>query len=520
VDPAQLAATTPLPGIGSDGAQEAQPQPEVLSIPETSALASSQQLQLRCECGVTLETDQSPGTSVQCPSCSRLLVVPGGEPAPKPGYPQPEDEGIEFQCMCGCTLASAEPPGTEVQCPSCGRMVIVPHDMGETQQVVADMVAAAAAPPPPPPPPASGGMVEFACVCGTTLASSEPPGTEVSCPTCQRIVAVPAPAGVGPGAAPPQPAAGGQSNVGLYILIGVAVLAVVIIGSVVALVVVLGKKSPKEQPTQQPPAATADASQIQAGPGPNAQPAQQTPAQAPEQGGAQKPATQQKTGAKPAAQAEVKEAPANVETAGGIDDMIEQLGSKDYAVRDEAEDKLGDMGNDATDALRSVLTKGKDENMRMRAARSLRRIGTGDAVGALKIGLKDKGAKVRKTCARSLGAVGGEAASALPNLIDALTDKELEVRETVSDALESIGEHIVDDAGDLVEVSPKKLQAEWRKWFEAGAKPDKLEGAADLEGAEKYMTEEEMKKNAQKKAQKKVEKKAEKETEGKTKKEK
>lgn len=489
MDPAQLAATTPLPGLGSVG-QAAQPAaaPQAQApVPDTTALSSSPGalLQLQCECGTTLETDQPPGTSVQCPNCNRLLVVPSDESAaPGVGYPPPE-EGIEFQCVCGCTLASSEPPGSEVQCPSCGRMVVVPHDMGETQQVVAEMVAAAAAPPPPPPPAPAGRMREFSCSCGAVLASAEPPGTEVTCPTCQRIVVVPGAAG--PSAPAPvvaPPPATGQQNLGVYILIGVAILVVAIVAVGVILAIIL-KPAPAPQGVSQPASVTTTAplpTTTETATGAPAEPAKATPA-APGTAPAPAAATQPAAGtaATPVPAQKVEEVSDNVEGAGNVTSLAEQLGSDKEEVRDEAEEKLGGMGEAAVAALRDALTRGKDADVRTRAARALKNIGKGSSVGALMMGLKDKEAAVRKTCARSLGSIASEAASALPALIDALTDADLDVRTTALDALVSIGDHTVDRQNDTVETNPKQLQDQWRKWFEGGAKPDVAGGGGEAQ---------------------------------------
>ena len=130
---------------------------------------------------------QPPVNEVRCPRCDRMVTVPAsGEkvrcacgqkfrfdvPAPEPGAVEPEPE---------------EPPANEVRCPRCGSMVRVPTTgekvrCGECGQKFRFDV------PDEERPPEDGGEEPLVL---ESEAGREPPTSEVSCPQCGELVAVP-----------------------------------------------------------------------------------------------------------------------------------------------------------------------------------------------------------------------------------------------------------------------------------------------------------------------------------------
>ena len=88
----------------------------------------------------------------------------------------------------------------------------------------------------------------------------------------------------------------------------------------------------------------------------------------------------------------------------------------------------------------AIALKDKDEDLRIRAAMALSRIGSAaeKAVPALIQALKYKEESVRGAAAWALGKIGPKAEKAVPALIEALKDKDEWVRKAAKEALEQI----------------------------------------------------------------------------------
>jgi len=97
-----------------------------------------------------------------------------------------------------------------------------------------------------------------------------------------------------------------------------------------------------------------------------------------------------------------------------IEQLIEQLGSSKFRVREAAAKELLVLGKRAIPALRKAL-QSTDPDVRLRAQLLLNQIGSG--VPNLIEELADKDPKVRQVAAQKLESLGDKALSAVPILV-------------------------------------------------------------------------------------------------------
>lgn len=99
------------------------------------------------------------------------------------------------------------------------------------------------------------------------------------------------------------------------------------------------------------------------------------------------------------------------------------------------------IGPDAKDAINALVDSlgERDEQRRYRAAFALGRIGVA-AVPELKKALKSRSTDKRAAAALSLGWIGAAGSDAVPNLVDLLSDTDVQVRDNASSTLEKIGQ--------------------------------------------------------------------------------
>ncbi len=116
--------------------------------------------------------------------------------------------------------------------------------------------------------------------------------------------------------------------------------------------------------------------------------------------------------------------------------LVQTLGAPDDEVRGTAAWALAQKGPDVLAALQAPLAA-PDMPTRQAAVEVLGYLGA-PAVGLLRRALMDQAAEVRAAGARELGRLGPEARQAEPALIDALSDRETEVRRAAAWALRRV----------------------------------------------------------------------------------
>jgi HEAT repeat protein len=123
-----------------------------------------------------------------------------------------------------------------------------------------------------------------------------------------------------------------------------------------------------------------------------------------------------------------------------IPDLIQQLSSKDFHLRQQAAVQLGNLGLAAREAVPGLAKLLHDvaPEVRQSAAKALGQIGK-PAVPALTEALRDRDADARKNAARTLARLGSDAVPAVPALSKALKDHEVSVRASAAYALGEIG---------------------------------------------------------------------------------
>ncbi|MGH7171841.1 MAG: HEAT repeat domain-containing protein [Gemmataceae bacterium] len=123
-----------------------------------------------------------------------------------------------------------------------------------------------------------------------------------------------------------------------------------------------------------------------------------------------------------------------------IADLIQQLSSSNFYVRQRAAKQLGNLGVAARDAVPALGKRLHDVYPAVRgsAAKALGQIGT-PSVGVLVEALKARDAGVRTRAAQALGQAGPDVKEAVPALIAALKDKHVDVRVAAVDALGEMG---------------------------------------------------------------------------------
>src|SRR5262249_41378813 len=112
-----------------------------------------------------------------------------------------------------------------------------------------------------------------------------------------------------------------------------------------------------------------------------------------------------------------------------ISDLVRQLSSNDFHVRQHAAKQLGNLGLAPREAM-PALAKALHDNfpeVRNGAGKALGQIGK-PAVPVLVEALKHRDAGVRTRAARALGQAGPDAKEAVPVLIEALKDTHADVR--------------------------------------------------------------------------------------------
>jgi HEAT repeat protein len=118
-----------------------------------------------------------------------------------------------------------------------------------------------------------------------------------------------------------------------------------------------------------------------------------------------------------------------------VPELARAAASKDAKVRDGALTLLARLGPEAKgaeDALASLAKSTQDTSVRAAAEAALRAVTSTD-------GLRSKDAATRIAAARALGSLGWRAKDALPNLIEAIKDPEVEVRRAAAEGLRALG---------------------------------------------------------------------------------
>lgn len=119
-----------------------------------------------------------------------------------------------------------------------------------------------------------------------------------------------------------------------------------------------------------------------------------------------------------------------------VEDLIQDLSSKEARVRGEAVAALGRLGPKAKEAIPELLRAlaDRDANVRLEATLTLAKIGT-IAVPNLRKALESQNAHLRMGAALALGHMGAEAKAAIPELKTALKDEKESVRCHAAQAL-------------------------------------------------------------------------------------
>ena len=132
---------------------------------------------------------------------------------------------------------------------------------------------------------------------------------------------------------------------------------------------------------------------------------------------------------------------ANEQKPATIADLIQQLSSNNFFVRQHAAKQLGNLGLAARDAVPALgkLLHDFHPDVRNSAAKALGQIGT-PSVDVLVEALKARNPGVRTRAAQALGQAGPDAKEAVPALIHALKDNQVDVRVAAVDALGEMGE--------------------------------------------------------------------------------
>jgi HEAT repeat protein len=136
-----------------------------------------------------------------------------------------------------------------------------------------------------------------------------------------------------------------------------------------------------------------------------------------------------------------------------IKELVKQLGSDNFDTRQKATEQLIKIGAPAVAELRKAV-KSDDAEVRHRARAVLDTITL--SVEYLIDGLKDSDSAVRKESAEKLGELGAKAKEALPPLIEALKDKDEEVKDAVILAIMSIDP----DNKAIANAAPKKASVD------------------------------------------------------------
>ena len=116
--------------------------------------------------------------------------------------------------------------------------------------------------------------------------------------------------------------------------------------------------------------------------------------------------------------------------------LINDLGADEFSVREKATQALSEMGRPALPALREALQQSTDAEVRQRARHIMNSIQT--STKYLLESLKDPDPAQRKEAAEILERLGADAKPVVPALVEALKDKDENVRDAVINALLAI----------------------------------------------------------------------------------
>ena len=116
--------------------------------------------------------------------------------------------------------------------------------------------------------------------------------------------------------------------------------------------------------------------------------------------------------------------------------LINDLGADQFSVREKATQALSEMGRPALPALRETLQQSTDAEVRQRARRVMDSIQT--STKYLLESLKDPDPAQRKEAAEILERLGADPKPVVPALVEALKDKDENVRDAVINALLAI----------------------------------------------------------------------------------
>ena len=116
--------------------------------------------------------------------------------------------------------------------------------------------------------------------------------------------------------------------------------------------------------------------------------------------------------------------------------LIHDLGADEFSVREKATQALSEIGRPALPALREALQQSTDAEVRQRARRVMDSIQT--STKYLLESLKDPDPAQRKEAAEILERLGADAKPVVPALVEALKDKDENVRDAVINALLAI----------------------------------------------------------------------------------
>jgi hypothetical protein len=129
---------------------------------------------------------------------------------------------------------------------------------------------------------------------------------------------------------------------------------------------------------------------------------------------------------------EPDKAPAPPKVAANVQKLIDQLGDQKFETRQSASKELVKLGREAVAGLRLAL-KHADPEVRMRARGALESITSSPTY--LKSALTDPDKSVRRQAAEIIEQLGGKVKELAPLLVEAIKDKDEEVREAMIMAL-------------------------------------------------------------------------------------
>jgi HEAT repeat protein len=132
------------------------------------------------------------------------------------------------------------------------------------------------------------------------------------------------------------------------------------------------------------------------------------------------------------------DAPPAAADAKHIEQLVNQLGSKDFAERERAKKEVIAVGAAALPRLQSAV-KDRDLEIARRAKQCIEEIEINERVAALVVELKSPNPKIRAAAADKLTEMGSLAKPAVPALIQALDDPDKNVRIRVTITLGYIG---------------------------------------------------------------------------------